>query len=136
LKNTIINNEENIMNYIFVIIGGGIGALLRYLSTQFVNKLFTISFPIGTLFVNSIGALFIGFLYKTFETNVVPIELRLLLIVGFLGGYTTFSTYSLETVQYLINGNYKQALLNIIISNIVCIIFVIIGIMISKTIIK
>jgi CrcB protein len=58
LKNTIIN-EENIVNYIFVIIGGGIGALLRYLSTQFVSKLFTISFPIGTLFVNSIGALFI-----------------------------------------------------------------------------
>jgi CrcB protein len=124
------------MNYIFVIIGGGIGALLRYLSTQFVNKLFTISFPIGTLFVNSIGALFIGFLYKTFETHVVPIELRLLLIVGFLGGYTTFSTYSLETVQYLMNGNYKQALLNIIITNIVCIIFVTIGVMISKTIIK
>jgi CrcB protein len=120
------------VNYIFVFIGGGIGALLRYLSTQFVNKLLTISFPMGTLFVKSIGSLIIGFLYKTFETNIVPIELRLLLMVGFLGGYTTFSTYSLETVQYLINGNYKQALFNIVISNIVCIIFVIIGIIVSK----
>jgi CrcB protein len=81
------------------------------------------------------GSLFIGFLYKTFETNFVPIELRLFLITGFLGGYTTFSTYSLETVQFLMNGNYRQAILNIIISNIVCIIFVIIGIEISKRII-
>jgi CrcB protein len=116
--------------------GGGLGALSRYISSQFINNTFKINLTMGTLFVNTAGALLIGFLYKTFEAHIVPIELRLFIITGFLGGYTTFSTYSLETVQYIINGNYKQALLNILMNNILCLLFVIIGITISKIVIK
>jgi len=120
------------MNIISVFIGGGLGALSRYICVQHISNKFIPNFPLGTLFVNSIGSLIIGFLYKTFETYVVPIELRLFLITGFLGGYTTFSTYSLETVQFLINGNYKQALFNILLNNILCISFVVFGILLSK----
>jgi CrcB protein len=116
--------------------GGGLGAFSRYISTQFINNILKMNFPMGTLFVNTAGSFLIGFLYKTFETYIIPIELRLFIITGFLGGYTTFSTYSLETVQYIMDGNYKQALINIILNNILCIIFVFLGIIISKTIIK
>ncbi|WP_461247335.1 fluoride efflux transporter CrcB [Treponema sp. R6D11] len=123
------------MNIIYVFIGGGLGALSRYLCVQYINNKFIQNFPLGTLFVNSIGSLIIGFFYKTFETYIIPIELRLFIITGFLGGYTTFSTYSLETVQCFMNGNYKQALLNIFINNILCILFVVFGILISKVII-
>jgi CrcB protein len=119
------------MKLLFVFIGGGLGALSRYISSQFINSIFKIDFPAGTLFVNTAGALLIGFLYKIFETYIIPIELRLFIITGFLGGYTTFSTYSLETVQYIMNGNYKQALLNVIMNNILCIMFVITGIIIG-----
>ena len=124
------------MNLLFVFMGGGLGAFSRYISMQFINNILKMNFPTGTLFVNTVGSLLIGFLYKTFETYIVPIELRLFIITGFLGGYTTFSTYSLETAQYIINGNYKQALINIILNNILCIVFVIFGIIVSKAIIK
>jgi len=123
------------MNIIFVFIGGGLGALSRYICVQHISNKFILNFPFGTLFVNSIGSLIIGFLYKTFETYIIPIELRLLIITGFLGGYTTFSTYSLETVQCFITGNYKQAILNILLNNILCILFVVFGLLISKAII-
>jgi CrcB protein len=55
------------MNYIFIIIGGGIGALLRYLSTQTINGIFTNKFVLGTIFVNCIGSLLIGFLINMFD---------------------------------------------------------------------
>jgi len=123
------------MNIIYIFIGGGLGALSRYICVQHICNKFMQDFPLGTLFVNVIGSLLIGFLYKTFETYIIPTELRLFIITGFLGGYTTFSTYSLETVQYIMNGNYKQALFNILLNNILCILFVVFGIIISKAII-
>ena len=122
------------MNWIYVIIGGGIGALLRYLSTQIVNNFFNNKFIFGTIFVNCIGALLIGFFINIFETHSIYIKWKLLIITGFLGGYTTFSAYSLETVNYLINGDIKYALLNIFLSNVLCIVFVLLGIWLGKII--
>jgi CrcB protein len=124
------------MKYLYIITGGGIGAVLRYISSQYFNTIFGTSFPIGTLFVNTIGALIIGFLFNLFQLYSVQPELRLFLITGFLGGFTTFSTYSLETVQYLMNGNIKYGLINIFTNNILCIVFVLFGMWICKTVIK
>jgi CrcB protein len=122
------------VNYLCIIIGGGIGALLRYFTINFINSSFFIKFPAGTLFVNCIGSLIIGFMVNFFDIFNINIKIKLFLITGFLGGYTTFSTYSLETIQYFINGNIKQALLNILLNNILCIIFVFVGIWINKMI--
>jgi CrcB protein len=123
------------MNYLFVLIGGGIGALLRYITTEFIKSIINIKFSVGILFVNCIGSLIIGFLTNLFGNISIDIKWKLLVITGFLGGYTTFSTYSLETVQYLINGNIKQAFMNIFLNNILCILFVLFGMWISKIII-
>jgi CrcB protein len=120
------------MVYLLVILGGGIGALSRYLSTQFVNSIFKTQFSFGTIFVNCVGALLIGFLISFFDMNVLNAKWKLLIVTGFLGGYTTFSAYSLETVQYFLNGNVKYALLNILTNNVLCILFVLLGLWIHN----
>jgi CrcB protein len=123
------------MNYLCIVIGGGLGELLRYFSSQFINLSINNKFHFGTLFVNCVGAILIGFLINFFDVFQINIKWRLFLITGFLGGYTTFSTYSLETVQYFINGNIKHALVNILVNNILCILFVLLGIWLNKIII-
>jgi len=122
------------MNAIYIVIGGGIGALLRYFTSQFVNNLYNKNFSLGTISVNCIGALLIGFLINIFDISGINPKWKLLAITGFLGGYTTFSTYSLETVNYFLNGNIKYGILNILLNNILCILFVLLGIWLNKII--
>jgi CrcB protein len=130
--NSLYLQEKILMNALYVIIGGGIGAVLRYFSTQFINSSATIKFPLGTLFVNCIGALLIGFLINIFDLFSINIKWKLFLITGFLGGYTTFSTYSLETIQYFMSGNIKYAVINILLNNVLCLLFVLLGMWLNK----
>jgi CrcB protein len=122
------------MNYILVVIGGGIGALLRYISTQSINGIFNNKFTLGTFFVNCVGSLLIGFLINIFDIFSLDNKWKLLIITGFLGGYTTYSAYSYETINYIINGNIKYAVINIIIHNILCLLLVLLGIWLNKII--
>jgi CrcB protein len=122
------------MNYLFIIIGGGIGALLRYSSTQIINNMFNNKFILGTIVVNCIGALLIGFLMGLFDIFSINIRWKLFIITGFLGGYTTFSAYSYETANYLMNGNIKYAIMNIAFTNVLCILFVLLGIWLNRII--
>ena len=122
------------MSGIYVVIGGGIGALSRYFTSQFVNNLYNKTFSLGTVFVNCIGALLIGFLINIFDMFAINPRWKLLIITGFLGGYTTFSAYSLETVNYFLSGNIKYGILNILLNNVLCILFVLLGIWLNKLI--
>ncbi len=93
-------------------IGGFFGAISRYLIALGMQKLTGLLFPIGTLTVNVLGSFLIGFLYLYFEQSVAPLQ-KAMLITGFLGALTTFSTFSLETMLMLQDGLYSKALLNI-----------------------
>jgi CrcB protein len=93
---------------LFVGLGGGIGSILRYLLTVTGGRYITQNFPIGTLLVNISGCLLIGILYGVFSKNAVPnMEWRLFLITGICGGYTTFSSFSLESINLFKQGNYS-----------------------------
>jgi CrcB protein len=120
------------MTYVCVLIGGGLGALTRYLTTEAIQSAVKTKFPAGTLLVNAAGAFLIGFLFKIFETRAVPSEPQFFALTGFLGGYTTFSTYSLETAHYFINGDISKGLLNIFLNNGLCLVCAALGLRLGR----
>ncbi len=125
------------MKEIFLIaVGGGIGALLRYALTGFVHKNVNTGFPLGTLTVNLLGAFILGFLWGISETFILPPSIKLIIFIGMIGAFTTFSTFMLETVNLARVGEIKYALMNLFVSNFFGIILVFLGLIMSKYLIK
>ena len=92
------------MVILVVFLGGGIGSVCRYLLGELAQSRARIEFPLGTLIVNVLGCLAIGFLAKYFLHEQSGSLARTALIVGFCGGFTTFSAFSLETLGLLTGG--------------------------------
>ena len=106
------------LRIIAIFLAGGCGCLLRYGVTAWVQRLGSGSFPIGTFTVNVVGCLAIGFLTPLFA-GPLPIReaYRLAILVGLLGGFTTFSTYGYETFSLTTNGHFALAALNLLLCN-------------------
>lgn len=101
--------------------GGAVGALLRFWMANGVYALMGRGFPYGTLFINVLGSLLMGLLFVLLvERSVAAPEWRALLMVGLLGSFTTFSTFSLETLNLLEGGEFGKALLNVLLSVVLC----------------
>lgn len=97
-----------------ILIASGVGGVCRYLLSGWAQKLANGSFPAGTLAVNVLGCLLIGFLSAAFAGRwLVREEYRVALIVGVLGGFTTFSAFGLETFALLNDGQYTRAAWNV-----------------------
>jgi len=102
--------------------GGAIGALLRYWTSTAVHGRLGMAFPYGTLVVNVIGSLLMGFLYVwLIDRMAAGPALRAFLLIGVLGAFTTFSTFSLETLNLMEAGHPGKALANVLVSVIVCV---------------
>lgn len=98
-------------------LGGGIGSVLRYLVQLGVNKLVTITFPAGTFLANVTGCFAIGLLYGISGRHAaLSSEWRLFLITGLCGGYTTFSSFSYESISLFRQGNYTYFILYTLLS--------------------
>lgn len=95
-----------------VAIGGAVGAVVRYLLGLWIATRMGPDFPWGTFAINLSGAFVIGVVLGLATEGIVSPELRLLLAVGVLGGYTTFSTFAYETLELLLDGNMIAFLLN------------------------
>jgi CrcB protein len=121
------------MNYLFVFIGGGIGAAARYGLQGIVYRYASPAFPYGTLAVNLLGSLAIGFLMAFFEERfIINPALRVFLTIGILGGFTTFSSFSYETIALLRDGSYGLGLLNVAASVGTCLLATWVGMIIGK----
>lgn len=105
------------MNYIVVFAGGGIGSVARYMVATWIGQRWGRSFPFGTFIVNVSGSFLIGLLMTLMaERFLENPEWRLLIVVGGLGGYTTFSTFEYETGKLMADGELIYAALNIVLS--------------------
>lgn len=91
---------------LFIFLGGGTGSVLRYLLTIGVTRHTGTSFPWGTLAVNILGCILIGVFYTMTSRIHISNEIRLMLTIGLCGGFTTFSTFSNESLQLLKSGLY------------------------------
>ncbi|HOP39691.1 MAG TPA: fluoride efflux transporter CrcB [Geobacteraceae bacterium] len=116
-----------------VAVCGGLGCLSRYLISGWVYNLLGRNFPYGTFVVNILGAFIIGFLMEFgIRSTLIPATLRMGITIGFLGGLTTFSTFSYETFRLIEEGNFITASANAILSVLVCLLFTWVGITIAR----
>lgn len=109
-------------NLLFVAIGGAVGASLRYGCTVWLTAMLGKGFPYATLTVNIIGSFLMGVLFSLLEHGILAdLPWRSLFGIGLLGALTTFSTFSMDTLLLLQQGEWQKALLNILLNVLVCI---------------
>lgn len=111
------------INALLIFLGSGLGGLSRYGISNSIYWFLGRQFPYGTLLVNASGSFLMGLLYililERFD-GIAP-QLRAVLLIGFLGGYTTFSSFSIETFNLIESGAWVSAILNILLNVILCI---------------
>ncbi len=117
-----------------VAFGGACGAVLRFMVSTGVYHWLGRGFPYGTLAVNVIGSLLLGLLTEALVLNRIAFALdyRAAILVGFIGAFTTFSTFSLETVYLLQQGHLSKALLNVAVSVAICLLAIWLGLLCGK----
>lgn len=114
---------------LLVALGGAIGSVLRYLTSILAAVWFGAEFPFGTLIVNLSGAFVIGLVQELGrETVLIPDAARIFLTTGMMGGLTTYSTFSYETVRLMEAGAWHQAWVNIFTTTVACLCLCVLGI--------
>ncbi len=122
------------MSQVLAIAGGGaLGALLRYWMSTAVYAMAGRGFPYGTLAVNVLGSLVMGFLYIwLLERTLEGANMRAFLLIGLLGAFTTFSTFSIETLMLMEGGQYVRALVNTLASVVLCVAAAALGVILAR----
>jgi CrcB protein len=124
------------LNILMVCLGGAIGSLARYAVTTAIQRPTSLEhplFPTGTLTANLAGAFIIGLLYPLFDRMPIALEFRLLIFVGLLGGFTTFSSYAIESLLLIRAGELRPALIYIFASNIGGLILAALGFLLMRS---
>jgi len=119
-----------------IALGGLVGTLSRYALSTWVDERALSSIPYGTIVVNLAGCFVAGFLFPLMEKFAVAPELRLAVFTGFLGGFTTFSAYALQSIALARSGALSTATANVLISNIVGLMMVWLGGGLSRSLVQ
>lgn len=120
---------------ILVGVGGFIGANVRYWLSAWIDQNFGLRFPLGTFIINLTGSLILGFVATlAVERALIDPRWRLAIAVGFVGAYTTFSTFTYESIKLIESGSYGLAALNVVASAILGLIGAAIGMVLARAI--
>lgn len=123
------------MKLLIIGVGGFLGAILRYGFSGWMHKLLGSQFPYGTLAVNVVGSFLLGmFLYMGENKFVLHPQMRGFIAIGLLGAFTTFSTFSFETVMLLQENMYREVILNIVLNVILALAAVWLGFIVARSI--
>lgn len=125
------------MIYLYVFLGGGLGASTRFVIATWLNqkgwKVGATVLPFGTMFVNVLGSFIIAWALASLTDKEIPFQhWKPLLVTGFLGGFTTFSSFSYETLNLFQTQGFLAGLLNILGNFILCLVFVYLGYLLGK----
>ena len=121
------------MQMVYIGIFGGLGCIARYLASGWTYQLVGRNLPYGTMFVNILGSFLLGLLMTLgLRSTLFSPEIRLGLTVGFMGGFTTFSTFSYETLRLLEEGSLWQAGINVVLNVVLCLSFALLGVLVAR----
>jgi CrcB protein len=125
-------------NILLVLVAGAVGSLARYLVSTYANRALQIGamFPIGTLAVNLIGSFLAGLVFGLTIDSANQKTWRILLITGFMGGFTTFSAYALDSYQLANAGDIKGFATNILANNVLGLVLCFAGILLARVVVK
>jgi CrcB protein len=114
------------MTYLLIALGGAVGAVSRYMVSVWVQNRVTTTFPWGIFIVNAVGCLLMGLLFPILTARLSP-PVRMMILVGFLGALTTWSTFGHDTIQMASRGQFAHAAGYVVLTNVVCLASVWIG---------
>ena len=121
------------MNFVVVALGAVFGANLRYIISRYAAKVMGPVFPYGTLFINVVGSFVVGwFVIWSTERVLLDPRWRLLVVVGFCGGFTTFSSYAFESMAYFEQGQWQLMVVNIVSNNVLCLLAALAGMALAR----
>jgi CrcB protein len=123
--------------FLFICLGGAIGTGLRFLTASLAVRWLGVDFPYGTLIVNVVGSFLIGLIQQVGATSLlIPETTRLFLTVGIMGGLTTYSSFSYETLRLAQIGAWGQAWINVLVTTAVCLGVCFLGIVVGRMIVE
>lgn len=121
------------MNFVIISVGAIVGANLRYLLSRYAAKVLGPVFPYGTLLINVLGSFIVGwFMIWTSERVLADPRWRLLVVIGFCGGFTTFSSFAFESMAYFEQGRWLLMATNIVANNLLCLTAALAGMVLAR----